>query len=420
MATTKLPRYVRPVRLKNGDTAYYWELPAWARPTVDAKTKRKIACVRNGVGCPVRSENLGTDLAKAIDRAAVQNDALDGWRLGSGPKVTPGSVTWLFDWYQGQERFTSKSAKTRKDYKQIMDRLREEPMKVGTLGQRKASAVNAAAADKLYGRWKKNHGTRQATYAMQVCRLVWNWALRHHDITGVTFNPFSKMALASTAAEGNRPTTRAEYDLYRETARALGYQSMATAAALSFELCQRVWDVFGFEDEDGVKKRGFVWADYIEGVSIAYSQSKTGKPMDIPLSEMIDGELIRLFPVLEDELARTERKALVIVVDDVTGLPLTYDQMNKRHRKICAEAGLPKAMTFTGFRHGGSTELGDAGVADLRPITGHLQLNTTAIYNKISKEKAREAASRRLEYVRRLSESQSETLSEAVPKKGVK
>ncbi|HZV56127.1 MAG TPA: hypothetical protein VFF89_00500, partial [Sphingobium sp.] len=325
MGTIKLPRYVRAVRLKSGQVAYYWELPTWARPTKDLVTGKKKPRVRYGIPCPVSSEDLGTNLSKALDLASVQNEALDIWRKGAPEKLVPGTVAWLFDWYRQQERYTSKAHKTRHDYLLVMNRLQSEPMKVGTLGQRRASAVNAAAADRLYARWRKKHGERQATYAMQVGRLVWNWAMRHHDVTGVTFNPFAKMALSSTAAEGNRPTTRAEYDLYREKARELGWQSMATAAALSFELCQRVWDVFGFIDPDGNKKRGFIWKDYQKGVAIAYSQSKTGKPMSVPLSEMIDGERVLLFPTLEEELALDPRKGLVMVVDETTGLPLTYE-----------------------------------------------------------------------------------------------
>lgn len=46
-------------------------------------------------------------------------------------------------------------------------------------------------------------------------------------------------------------------------------------------------------------------------------------------------------------------------------------------------------MTFTGFRHGGATELGDAGVEDVRSITGHELTSTTRIYNKSSERKAR-------------------------------
>ena len=49
-------------------------------------------------------------------------------------------------------------------------------------------------------------------------------------------------------------------------------------------------------------------------------------------------------------------------------------------------------MTFTGFRHGGSTSIGDAGETDIRSISGHAKLDTTAIYNKASQEKARKIA----------------------------
>lgn len=391
MATVqiKLPRYVRPKPLADGDIAYFWELPTWAHPPRQ----------RHGIECPIKSQPLGKDMGEAERKAEILNDVLDGWRAGAGPKLVPGTVTWLFAWYRDQDRYKRCGAKTRTDYSNLMQRIQNEPMKVGILGQRRAGAVNAAAADKIYSRWRKKHGERQASYAMQVCRLVWNWAVRHHDVTGVEFNPFSKMALSSAVGEGNRATTRAEYDLYRATARKMGWQYMATAAALSFELCQRVWDVFGFVDPDGKKARGFVWQDYVEGVSITFRQSKTGKPMVLDLVDIVDGQTVRLFPDLEDELARTRRTALQIVVDSKTGLPLTYDVMNDRHRAICEKAGLPKKMTFTGFRHGGITELGDAGIDDVRPISGHTQLQTTAIYNKASATKARAAQIARLGYL---------------------
>jgi hypothetical protein len=56
-------------------------------------------------------------------------------------------------------------------------------------------------------------------------------------------------------------------------------------------------------------------------------------------------------------------------------------------------------MTLTGFRHGGSTEIGDMGEADPRAITGHTELNTTAIYNKSSVEKARRIGMMRLTHI---------------------
>jgi len=79
---------------------------------------------------------------------------------------------------------------------------------------------------------------------------------------------------------------------------------MATAAALCFETCQRVVDVFGFEDPDGGVVHGFYWPDYRPGEQINVVQSKTGKSIALPL---VDGQLcevVQLYPELEAQKAR--------------------------------------------------------------------------------------------------------------------
>ena len=73
--------------------------------------------------------------------------------------------------------------------------------------------------------------------------------------------------------------------------------------------------------------------------------------------------------------------------------------MSTVHRKICDKAGLPKELTFTSFRHGGITEIGDAGEADVRPISGQKTLSVTAIYNKAKAEKARRIAALRRQHI---------------------
>lgn len=390
---TKLPRYVRPKLLASGKEAFFWELPTWAKPPA----------VRNGQTCPLVSTALGTDKAEAIRKGEIINAAFDGWKKGDKAELVEGTVAWLFAWYRNQDRFTTKTYKTKADYRRIMDRVVAEKMKTGTFGQRRAGAINAEAADRLYTRFKK-HGKRQASYAMQVCRLVWRWAVRHHDKTGVTFNPFAGMGIETGAETGNRPTSRTEYDAYRKTARELGFQSMATAAALSFELCQRVWDVFGFVDPDGRKQRGLVWTNYKPSESFVFQQSKTKTPMFLPMYDSVEGERVPLYPDLVEELERTPQTALLIVVEERSGLPYDPYRMAKVHRKICDKAGLPKDMKFTGFRHGGVTELGDAGVADVRPISGHKEMKTTAIYNKMNEQKARQVAAKRRQYVAALIE----------------
>jgi hypothetical protein len=412
MAMDRLPSYTRPRPLAGGKKGYFWELPHWARPVRGADGKLSPT-MRHGRPCLLESQALGTDLATAVAKANNLNAALTEWRLGTvedrGP--TKGSIAWLFTWYREQDRYKTKAFKTRRDYKKLMDALVAFETKEGKppLGRQMASKVDATVADALYKKLRAN-GERQATYAMQVCRLVWRWAARHHKATGVTENPFMGMGLSSTAVRGNRATSRAEYTLYRETARTLGFQSMATAAALCFECCQRVSDAFGYVDPDQPDRAAIVWEGYRAGEEVTLIQAKTGNPVTLPLFIEAAGddgaaERVPLYPELEEELARSRPAADAtgpIILEERNGKRYAERRMSTIHRRICEEAKLPKDMTFTGFRHGGITEIGDAGQDDVRAVSGHKTLAVTKIYNKANVEKARKIAVARRAHIEAL------------------
>ncbi|TVV74734.1 tyrosine-type recombinase/integrase [Sphingomonas solaris] len=346
----------------------------------------------------------------AVSKAEALNEALDDWRKGEsrgGPST--GSVAWLFNWYQGQRKFTKNRQKTQSDYRKLMEAVVSLPMKRGTFGERAAAKVGPEVADQLYEIFLPR-GPRQAMYVVQVCRAVWNWASRYSGVTGIPTgqNPFAGMGVSYRPKDGNRATSRAEYEVYCVKAVELGFQSMATAAALAFELVQRVWDAFGIPDPKSPGDtqeevdRGIKWEDYRAGRDIVVVQSKTGKRIKLPLVDVMpDGERVPLYPELEAQLAASWRPgaAGLIVVEERNGKPYEHRRMSTVHRKICDAAGLPAKMTFTGFRHGGATEIGDSGEADIRPISGHVQLSTTAIYNKVNEEKARRIAARRREHL---------------------
>ena len=418
MAKVKLPAYVKPKPLASGKTGYFWVRPSWADPklaTSDDEQKRRMA-VRNGKTCPIQSTALGTELAHAITKAEAINEAFKEWREGREPTAAVGTIKWLFAWYREQDKFTGNAFLTRKGYRVAMDMVEAIEMKNGIFGDRQAKVIDATAADTLYKKARTKHGERQGSYMMQVCRLVWNHAARHHKTTGVKDKPFSAMGIKSSsgAGKGNRAATRAEYNLYRETARAMGRQSMATAAALCFEGCQRVYDAFGFKDPDGRITRGIRWDGYQPSTKLTLIQSKTGNEVDIPLVDKLDGELVDLYPELEEELARMERRADggLIVRDERTGEQYTTDYMQYLHGKIRKKAGLPKDLRFTSFRHGGLTEIGDAGEDDVRAISGHSTLDVTRIYNKASQVKAKRIATRRREHITML-EAAAEAANEA-------
>lgn len=392
MGMIKLPRYLRSRKLANGQTAFYWQPPDWARPPAR----------RNGRLCPVGAEALGSNAAEAIAAADARNAAFDDWRNGSEPTHVRGSVAWLFGWYRKTKRFQSTSHKTKKDYDRMMALVAGWPMKQGLFGARSAAKVDGEAADKLYEKISAR-GDRTSQYAMQVCRLVWTQAVRHKRTTGVVDNPFSKMGIGSTAKGETRATSRAEYELYRQTAHELGFHSMAAAAALCFELLQRVWDVFGYADPEGRKVRGIMWEQYKSGKTISLKQSKTGKLIPIPLTlEAPDGETDYLYPELECELSHLGGGSGIIVREERNGRPYAERRVSTVHRLICDAAGLPKEMKFTGFRHGGITEVGDSGEPDVRPISGHKTLNTTAIYNKMNETKSRRIAAARRAHIKQL------------------
>ncbi|RYG88332.1 MAG: hypothetical protein EON59_04770 [Alphaproteobacteria bacterium] len=404
MAKVALPRYVRAKKLVEGE-AYYWEPPHWARN----------GAKRKGLTCPVVSTPLGQNLSEALVKAHQLNEAFDGWRKGEiGSELAPGTVAWLFAWYQKQRKFTKNAQKTQSDYRKIMEAVTALPMRVGTFGERSAAKIDSEVADKIYDKFAPR-GQRQAMYVVQVCRAVWNWAGRYPKVTGIKKgeNPWSGMAVSYQVIDGNRPTSREEYEAYCAKAVELGYSSMAAAAALAFELVQRVSDVFGFVDPEVPvaeyrprRTRGIIWDGFRPGVSIEVLQFKTGKRLTIPLFDLMpDGEVLLLYPELEERLARVkpaETARGLMILEERTGKPYKERRMSTVHRKICDAAGLPKAATFTGFRHGGATEIGDSGESDIRPISGHKLLDTTAIYNQVSQEKARRIALKRREHILRI------------------
>jgi hypothetical protein len=392
-----LPRYLRAKPLAGDVTAYFWELPTWARPPTE----------RHGRLCPVASEPLGQDLATAIGKADLLNKSLDEWRLGAGNIVVTGSVKWLFGWYRGLDRFTGLAWKTRRDYRRWMDALVELTLKSGgKLGDRKASEIQGTTADRIHARLVEAHGERSARYAVQVASRAWNEAGRNPRATGISSNPWAKMGLSTRAAQGNAAFSRFEYDVFRHQARSMGAQSMATAAAIMFEMVRRARDTFGFEHGDELPRGGVFWEDYRPGEMFALTQGKTRADQGLALADD-DGQ--PLYPDLEEELARTPRAApdreldgrrvTTIVINERTGRRYTEDEAGDRFREIRDAAGLSDELTLTSFRHGGATELGDAGVEDIRPVSGHATRASADVYDKITTAKSRSAGARRRQFV---------------------
>ena len=141
----KLPRHVIPKLLASGLTGFYYNVPTKYR-------KMK---------CPVPSEPLGTDFAKASDRAKTLNGLFDEWdeaRKGlpvtglSEPRI--GTIDWLFREYKQSKAYTEKvQVRSRKNYEWAMREICDTLTKKGDrIGSRPIKSVTPLGADKIYDR----------------------------------------------------------------------------------------------------------------------------------------------------------------------------------------------------------------------------------------------------------------------------
>ena len=368
MASIPLPPYTRTKRLKTDEMAFFFEVP----------TKYRKA------RCPIQSEALGQDPARALARGQELAKAIQAWRSGEPSGPVYGTVAWLIRDYQRSDRYRRLAARTQRGYDQCATVLDEQKLETRRFGEMPALKVRPKHADRLHEEIGKR-GIPTANACMRFASVLWGYGKRK-DV--VSSNPFEKMMLPKTG--GNTIAwTRQQYRAFVDTADRLDPDRrdlffVGTAAVLMFELAQRESDVLAFP-----------WNSYRPGRQISIKQGKTGRVIWLPLQDE-DGPL---FPEIEERLAGTpKRGALVIMRWDwrkKAWVPYDEHLLRKHVRRIRAEAGLPSGLVFMGLRHGGLTELGDSDVTEQQAMShsGHTTPTMLrAIYSKRSREQAALAA----------------------------
>jgi hypothetical protein len=366
-----LPRYVIRIWSKRrGCWTYYWNVPTWARKD----------------DCPVANETLGTDYEAAVKRAeTVLLPAFDAWRGGDVPQEQPqggpakvGTLDWLFAEYRGSRKFTKLPTRSRRDYEMRLRLVGGVVMNDGRrIGSVSLRAITPAVADALYeklcvvqetgadGAVIERKRCTTALMAMKTCRRAWFVAARNHPDKVPFANPFARMGLEASQRE-TAASTYEELKAFRTKAREMGMPSLATAALVGWEWSQRVKDIFATFKVEHYRPK-----EHPNAVRVIHS--KTDEEAWVPL---LDDKGVPLFPELMAELDAIKRErigGLMIVRDWGNRSPwptwsspdnpeLTF--MITKARKIMRAAGLRPELTFTSFRHGGLTEMGDAELTD--------------------------------------------------------
>jgi hypothetical protein len=405
----KSPRYCRRKELKNGVWAYFFEPPTWARKH----------------GCHVRAEALGQDYATAADR--IENillPAFDSWRsrgltdmIPASP--VPGTFDWLVGVFQGHQKWSEIDHKTQRLYQQGLALFANHKLKDGNrAGSKQISDFTKGFVDAIYakllfvedkatdGKIVKRERRRFANASMTACRRAWFVGQRAQETKVPAINPFSRMGL-KTRSPGQilRETPTATWDeltAFREAAKELGYNSVGTAALLTWEWLQREEHVFGAFDVLHYRPK-----ERPNSVKIVHikNNEEAWWPLFDEAGEPLFPELVLELDAIKEAVA----SGLVFRRDhkhrrSPNPLPWITERKDLRYlrrvvKKIVVAAGIRSELSFTSFRHGGFTEGADSDLTDaeLRTAGRHRSTRQLPTYAKRTRKQLISGSKKRRE-----------------------
>jgi hypothetical protein len=376
------PRYLREKRLKGGDVAYFWEPPS--------------LYVRQGF--KGQAEPLGTNYAAACERARLLTRYLDDWRAGRGgarAKDEPGAVgtvAWLFDRYLKSPAFEQRvSKRSRYEYRRALARIEEMATSTGgTVAELRVTSITPAAVDKIYARLQtgpRGARVRQANLSIDIARRAWNVVRRLAPSEVPSENPW-RGVLRNTTKHSKPAATRQEAYALAVALKEIGEPHLGAAALICFEWHQR---------SEHVRNGDITWAGYRptcrpEAVQIRHH--KTGEKGWVPLEDN-EGPL---FPELEAYLAELLRLGLPIVLTAGRrgpARPYSDEYAQRKVREARSRAGLGDHVTLDTCRHGGLTELGDAGATEFEGMAASMHKTPQALRLYVKRSEAQRLSAAR-------------------------
>lgn len=381
------PKYLETRALKSGDVSYVWNPPSWAK------------CK----GFSLRPETLGNDYAVAKARCdQLLNPTFDDWRNAENPseRLQSGTLLWLIHHFIQHKKYEALTDGSRVEHRTGLMLVAEHELRDGRrLGEIPLGNISTAVVDRLYEKLiqKPDGTTRNTTInkAMRATRRAWNIVGRQFPGTVPIANPFAKMDLKSSSRT-NKAATRDQLWQFMGKADELGHASIGTAALIAFEWLLRETDIIS----------RLSWTDYRPPERPDAVRLRHGKNRQTIWLPIIDPENNQLFPELIARLNETPRRGPLITMQDQPRrgseqyMPYQRYWFSELSRKIRKASGLPDDVTFTAFRHGGLTELGDARIEDqgMMALSAHKTRSMLSIYSKRTEDQRIQAARNRLDY----------------------
>jgi hypothetical protein len=382
----KRPRFVITQKRASGETAYYFNVPKYHLDN----------------GCPNLNQPLGRDYIVACGengeggRAAALNARFDEWfaKLSGLPVEEPvriGTVDWLFREYKKSAAYLRKvSARSRGDYERTMKLVTEIVTKQGDrLGERMVRAISPEGADRAYLRIigvdpdrpieeQTPKRLRQGEKAVMLCSKAWRVVRRLYpaEFRKADDNPDPWNGVAILKRIKNKKAAATRDDVYKFAWGCIELQQpeVGAAAVICFEWLQRPENVIG----------GFIrWADYRNNEhpnQIRIEHHKTGQMVLHPLEEWQKAEgaerpqRVLFYEEAEQVLSHVAKNGIAMIVNPqrrrtknrerVVLKPYTFTGMQHAVQRLRKEIGLSASFTLDACRHGGMTELEEAGLTD--------------------------------------------------------
>ena len=315
-----------------------------------------------------------------------------------------GTFDWLVGIFRAHQKWKEIDHKTQRFYEMGLALFSNHVLKDGSrAGSKQLSDFTKAFVDAIYakllvvndqdaeGNIVKRERRRFANASMTACRRAWFVGQRAQETIVPAVNPFSRMGIKSRApGQPPREVPTATWDelvAFRVSAKKLGFNSVGTAALLTWEWLQREEHVFGSLEVSHYRPK-----ERPDSVKIVHP--KNGEEAWWPL---FDDAGEALFPELMQELdaiKETTTPGLIFRRDHVhrrspTPLPWITKRGDLRYlrsivKKIVKAAGIRTDLSFTSFRHGGFTEGADSDLTDaeLRAASRHRSTRQLPVYAK--------------------------------------
>jgi len=298
----------------------------------------------------------------------------------------------LFGLYRTDRKWRELSAISKKGYERALARVGKHKRKSGALlGQADLASITPAVVDKLYDRWTEAGLTREAELALTVASIAWDVGRRKAPADVPPANPFKGVHKVRRRRAETTPATYGELIAFCKAAEKLGCIEMAFAARACWDLLIRPEDVF----------TRLTWAhwrpadrpDQVNGLS---GKNANAQWITLEATDPETGELAIFYPELEQYArqldARGRSGALMVLRPKIKGrekpgpqtawAPYTRRLWAQRAKAIREAGELGDHVTMTSFRHGGMTEMGDAGLPDtlMQALSRHKQRATLDNY----------------------------------------